>query len=71
MYLALRKRKHLKNLFAYGDRLIHTIEVLGKYDRSEEKMKHIQELLKKPEVPLRSMTTAKNSQQSTAVSFDS
>ena len=33
----LRKRKHFKNLFDYGDRLIHTIEVLGKYDRSDDK----------------------------------
>jgi len=36
-YLALRKRKHFKYLFDYSDRLIHTIEVLGKYDRGDEK----------------------------------
>jgi len=36
-YLALRKRKHSKNLFDYCDRLIHTIEVLGIYDRGDEK----------------------------------
>ena len=36
-YLELRKRKHFKYLFDYGDHLIHTIEVLGIYDRSDEK----------------------------------
>ncbi len=36
-YLGLMKRKHFKYLFDYGDRLIHTIEVLGKYDRGDEK----------------------------------
>ena len=36
-YLRLRKRKHFKYLFGYGDRLIHTIEVLGKYNRGDEK----------------------------------
>ncbi len=35
--LRLRKGKHFKYLFDYGDRLIHTIEVLGKYDRGDEK----------------------------------
>jgi len=36
-YLALRNGKHFKYLFYYGDRLIHTIEVLGKYDHCDEK----------------------------------
>ena len=35
--LRLRKGKHFKYLFDYGDRLIHTIEVLGKYNRGDEK----------------------------------
>ncbi len=35
--LRLRKGKHFKYLFDYGDCLIHTIEVLGKYDRGDEK----------------------------------
>jgi len=30
------KGKHFKCLFAYGNRLINTIEVLGKYDRGDE-----------------------------------
>ncbi len=34
--LRLRKGKHFKYLFDYGDRLIHTIEVLGKYNRGDE-----------------------------------
>ncbi len=36
-YFRLRKGKHFKYLFNYGDRLIHTIEVLGIYDQGEEK----------------------------------
>ena len=35
--LKLRKGKHFKYLFDYGDRLIHTIEVLGKYNRGDKK----------------------------------
>jgi len=36
-YLGLRKHKQLKNFFAYSDRLTHTIEVLAKYNRGDEK----------------------------------
>ncbi len=71
LYLGLRKGKHFKNLFAYGVRLIHTIEVLGISIVVMRKMKNIQELLKKPEIPLHSMTTAKNSLRRTAAPFDS
>ena len=69
--LGLGKANISKNLFDYGDRLINTIEVLGKYDGGDEKNEAYPRITEKAGYPLHSMTTAMNSKQATAAPFDS